>query len=50
MSVSIVLDRSGTWSNLDNVKGVVHLNLPKLEQIERIALKLEGFLFVCCRY
>jgi hypothetical protein len=43
MSVSIVLYRSGTYTNLDDVDGEVHLHLPKSEEIEKVTVNLEGF-------
>ena len=42
MSVSLVLNRSGFYTNLDYVDGEVSLDLSKPEEIEKVTVKLEG--------
>ena len=42
MTVSLVLNRSRTYTNLDFVDGEVNLDLSKPEEIEKVTVKLEG--------
>ena len=42
MSVSLVLNDSRIYTNLDYVDGEVNLDLSKPEDIEKVTVKLEG--------
>ena len=47
MSVSLVLNCHGLYTNLDYVEGNVHFDISKPEKLHKITVRLQGFHFLC---